>query len=209
MKAQKQSVVAKARLKEAPHKLCHLKVNETSLGRDVSFIIPKGMSGRQILNAIKKANPLGRGAGVIFPQSVLLTDDELETVAMADAHIKLTVCFTFNNHSRGEQCKRLVENQLAFAPRWAVTLAAALYRNANGFPSTRHIGTERDRGDLFQGWHVRAAEEGALYTDSHGLDHNGTLEDRRYSSVVAVGWPLSNQSTTTSSRTAGTTDSAS
>lgn len=177
----------------APHKLCRLEVSETRLGRDVSFVIPQGMSGRQILEAIEKANPRAPGDGVVWPKSALLRDDELDTVAFSDVQVKVTVFFTFNNLTRSEQHARLAEKHREFTPRWAVTLAAALYRDANGFPSDRSgIGKSRDAGDLFKGFWVREAS-GALSTDQAGISVRDWSGAPRYAFVVAAGSPLSNK----------------
>lgn len=176
----------------APHKLCSLEVIGTHLGRDVTFVVPEGMSGRQILDEIEKANPRGKGDGVVCAGSGLLCDDELDTVANSDVLVKLSVCFTFNSLTRSEQYDQLEENYLEFAPRWAVTLAAALYRDANGFPADRSdIGTSNDKGDLFQGLWVRA-ETGTFYTDQDGLGACGFRDGRRSRGVAAVGSPVVN-----------------
>lgn len=172
----------------APHKLCRLKVTESRLGRDVIFVIPQGMSGRQILEAIEKANPRGKGDRVVCPKSDLLNDEGLATIATIDRHVSVRICHVTANLTRSEQRAKLAEDFLDIAPRWTVTLAAALYRDANGFPRTiSDIGTSKDRGDLFKGLWVRAAS-GVLTSAQSGLnDDNWDFDSLRSGRFVAAG----------------------
>lgn len=177
----------------APHRRCHLDVRATEIGSDVSFIIPRGVSGRQIVEAVEKANPRGPGNGVVWPESLVLQDGSLDRVARSDIHVSVTVCFAFNNLDRNEQRERLAENHLRFSHRWAVVLAAALYRDACKFPRRQSdIGTPRDTGDLFKGLWIRAGL-GVLSSGRRGIGDNGLWGDLRRTDVIAAGSPVSNQ----------------
>lgn len=170
----------------APHKLCHFEAYDASQCSEVSFVIPKGVSGKEILHAINKVSMSKTERRVVDPESQLLRDIGLDIVAMSDRSIRLSVCFGLHSQSRSEQRACLAQHGLEFAPRWALTLAAALYRDANGYPSNqRAIGTSRDSGDLFRGVLVRTST-GALGSTQDGLHGGAYYQDGRHSDVVAA-----------------------
>lgn len=172
-------------LEAAPHKVCRFKACDTGLSRDVTFIIPEGVSGRQILRAIEKANPRANGDGVVWPHSAILKNDELDAVFSADTSFDAIVHFGGSEMTRREQEHFLALRHLDFTPRWILTVAAALYRDANGFPSdSSDIGTTRDEGDLFRGMVVRAAA-GSLSTMHYGV-HGHAFDDGHRIAFLAV-----------------------
>jgi hypothetical protein len=180
----------------APHKMCSLSVRELALDMaEVSFTIPKGMSGEMVLAGIEKANPRAAGDGVVWPDSVLLKDAGLSKVMTEDTTFTITVCFESNNRNKDEQVDYLKKHDLVPTDRAILTLAAALYRDEKGFPSNRNdIGTSKDHGDLFKGKVVRALS-GALSSFLHGLDDYARfyIDDLRNAAVVAAGSSPSNQ----------------
>ena len=177
----------------APHKMCNLEVLEVALGTQVTFTIPKGKSGKMVLDAIEKANPRSPGDGVVWPGSALLKDAGLNDIVAEDTKYTTTVCFNSNNRNRSEQATYLKENGLGFTDRWITTVAAALYRDANGFPEDRsEIGTSKDKGDLFKG-KVARARSGAVWSHANGVSGgNDSRDDFRDGLVVAAGSSPSN-----------------
>jgi len=183
-------VVAEATV--APHKLCNLEVQEIALGTQVTFTIPKGMSGKMVLDAIEKANPRAEGDGVVWPDSALLKDVGLSDIVDQDTKYTTTVCFNSNNRNRSEQATYLKDNGLGFTDRWITTVAAALYRDANGFPEDRfEIGTSKDKGDLFKG-KVARARSGAVGSYADGVYAYSDNVGPRFADVVAAGSSPSN-----------------
>lgn len=180
------SAALEATLRIAPHKLCRFDARHTPLYSDVSFVIPRGLSGRKILDAINEVSMARTECRVVDPESLLLQDNRLNTVTADDRFVKLAVWFELHSRSRSEQRAVFARHELEFAPRWALTLAAALYRDANGFPSNRSaIGTSCDAGDLFRGYLVRTAS-GAVGTNHDGLRGGAYYQEGRHSDVIAA-----------------------
>lgn len=169
-----------------PSDMCNLDVTQTALGTQVSFTIPKGMSGKAVLALIEKANPKAEGDGVVWPGSALLGDKGLNDVAK---QYTFTVCTRSNNLDRNGQGRYLKENDLEWTDRAVLTLGAALFRDKMGFPENRaDIGTANDSGDLFKGNWVRA-RSGALTSIAFGLDDDDGWDGGANRGVVAAGSP--------------------
>ena len=176
-----------------PSDLCNLQVSKTALGTEVTFTIPKGMSGKEVVELIEKANPRQPGDGVVYPQSNLLTDEGLNTKVAEDTKYTFTVCEKSYNRTRREQEAYLADNSLTAVPRFVVTVGAALYRDREGFPEDRgSIGTNKDNGDLFKSKWVRA-RSGGVMSDGDGLDADYALDGSAGDRVVVAGAPLPNQ----------------
>jgi hypothetical protein len=179
----------------APHKMCNLKVLKIALGTQVTFTIPKGMSGKMVLDAIEKSNPRSPGDGVVQPESALLKDAGLSDIVAEDTKYTTTVCFNSSYRNRNQQASYLKDNGLGFTDRWITTVAAALYRDANGFPENRSkIGTSKDKGDLFKGL-VARARSGVVGSTNRGVsaDFCFSCRDAFFDGyVIAAGSSLSN-----------------
>ena len=178
-----------------PSNLFSLEVTNVALGTHVSFTIPKGMSGKMVLDLIEKANPRAHGHGVVWAKSGLLDDAGLENAVGESTKFTFTVCTNFVDKTPPQQESYLAANDLGPVPRWVLTVGAALFRDQNGFPEKGFdIGTEGDNGDLFKGKVVMTASGSVtshgiglgsrIYCDA-GLDNRG--------GVVVAGSPLPNQ----------------
>ena len=172
-----------------PSDMCNLEITQTTLGTECSFTIPKGMSGKAVLALIERANPRGKGDGVVWPDSELLNDKGLNDVAKEDRQYTFTVCARSNNLDRNGQGRYLKEQGLEWTDRAVLTLGAALFRDKMGFPENRSdIGTANDSGDLFKGNWVRA-RSGALTSHVDGLGAYDYWDDLASHRVVAAGSP--------------------
>lgn len=179
--------------KEAPHKMCNLKIKQVAFGTQVTFTIPKGMSGKMVLDAIERANPRPPGAGIVSPDSfnLLLKDAGLNKVVAENTEFTTTLCFDSNFRNRSEQAIYLRNKGLGFTDRWILTVAAALCKDANGLlpAGSTDIGTSKDNGDLFKGKVVRAGV-GSLYTFDGIREDNFYFDVFGYDAVIAAGSPL-------------------
>jgi len=180
-----------------PSNLCGLQVTDIDLGTQVSFTIPKGMSGRAVIDLIEKANPRSPRSpqeGVVSPSSALLKDSGLNDTVSEDTKYTFVVCTKANFRTRGQHDTYLAENGLDSVPRWVLTVGAALFRDQKGFPTDRsNIGTAQDEGDLFKGQVVRARSGAVASHDHRGLDERDCLDGGDNGWVVVAGVPLPNQ----------------
>ena len=177
-----------------PSDLCNLQVSKVALGTEVTFTIPKGMSGKDVLALSEQANPRQPGDGVVYPGSALNNDEGLDTKVTEDTKYTFTVCEKSYNRTRREQEAYLADNKLTAVPRFVLTVGAALFRDREGFPENRgDIGTSKDKGDLFKAKYVRACS-GGVGSCAYGLRGvHGDDDGLAYGLVVVAGAPLPNQ----------------
>ncbi len=172
-----------------PYQMCNLQIENVPLGKKVTFTIPAGMSGKMVLDAIKRANPPEARNGVVEPESTLLYDEGLDKVVDRDTKLSVVICFGTGFTSRIKHHEYLEKNNLVPTPRWILTVAAALFRNKNGFPEKQgDIGTCLDKGDLFSGQEVRTGSC-SVCTLTQGLHGNDYNDGRGSCNLIVAGSP--------------------
>jgi hypothetical protein len=170
-----------------PYQQFDLKVAETFLGRQVTFTIPAGMSGAQVLERIELANPRGPGDGVVWPESKLLNDPGLSIAADENKTYSFIVCRYSGNLTPAAQEAYLKEHGLEQIDCWLITLGAALYRDMIGFPEKREdIGTSDDAGDLCEGKYIRT-RSGVLACSDDGLNARDVPDYYAHDLILVAG----------------------
>lgn len=150
---------------------CDLKVEDTEFERKVSFILPKGMSFKDIFNWANQHCRDNFERKAVCCGNLFL-DAGVEDIALTNREYQFTILKNSFNSTRVQQSELLKQKGLVWADRAILTAAAALYRVKNGFPNDFfNIGSINDPGDLFPGMWVRTAgAPKTLGTYSDGLD---------------------------------------
>lgn len=188
-----------ASLGQKAHELCKLVVKQVPLGLQVSFTIPEGMCGEDILSIIARNNPRRSGEGIVAHKSPLWKDKGLAIRVERNTDFTFIICEQSRGRDVYAQGSYLKANDMEWVPRWIVTIGAALFRDQNKFPENKkHIGTSADKGDLFKGRTIRTRSGTdkssvfcSLRSSSSGLSeplaHSPALY--YYFDILAVGTP--------------------
>ena len=175
---------------EDVRKLCNLQVSKKWLGRQVTFTIPAGRKGREVLEAIQDANPRANGRGIISIGCCLLTDDALNTPVKEATSITFVICRRAYGMERHRQEDYLARHGLQPVPLWIAAVGAALYRDRHGFPAyDDQIGTPQDRGDLFKSKWVRTESE-AIQGWAAGLIDGSIPDAMATKHIIIAGIPM-------------------
>ena len=156
-----------------------LQVTDSDTKTTVSFVMPKGLTPRDVLDQIEAQHSAGlnpelrKEICVVKPDNAVLRMPELDIVQQATLRYSVTIWKDPKMLSDDQWSAYLLEHGLIIAPTWQVLIAAALYRDLHGFPSDlEEVGTDCDPGDLFEARQVITTDYD-LFTDSTGIRSEG------------------------------------
>lgn len=163
--------------------------HNTEFGPGVRFVQPQGMTLRNMMEQINSECLKRHGRGAIH-HAGLFNDDGIDTPATENiVHELIPVVLGTDGLSRDGQKAYMEERGMSFADRTLLAIASGLVRLKEGYPANnRHVGTERDNGELLQGKIVRVSA-GALESEVYGVVCYPYWFDDAKSNVAAAGTP--------------------